>query len=80
MIIKKDLDAVRQDVEACIGRKVRVKTNGGRRRTIIHEGVLKECFPNVFTVSCYFDNGTTSQVVSFNYVDLLTKAVELYVA
>lgn len=80
LIIKKDLDAVRQDVEACIGHKVRVKTNGGRRRTIIHEGILTECFPRVFVVSCYYGNGTTSQRVSFSYVDLLTEAVEIFVA
>ncbi len=80
LIIKKDLDAVRQDVEACIGHKVRVKTNGGRRRTIIHEGILTECFPRVFVVSCYYGNGTKAQRVSFSYVDLLTEAIEIFVA
>lgn len=76
MIAKADLLSCKQDLEAHIGAKVRLKSNGGRKRTIIHEGFLDACSLNVFTVRCpitpFYD-----EYVSFSYVDMLTKTVEV---
>ncbi len=86
MIIKSDLDACRRDIEACVGRKVRLTTNGGRRRTVIREGVLECCYPNVFMVRCIQkrqhvnpNKPRETELVSFSYVDVLTRVVELEV-
>ncbi|MDI9470907.1 MAG: Veg family protein [Bacillota bacterium] len=78
MIIKTDLEQCRRDMEACIGRRVRLKTSGGRKRVIIHEGVLKNCYPNVFTVLCR-EGERNEEIVSFSYVDVLTATVEVAV-
>lgn len=78
MIVKTDLDACKRDMEHFIGRKIRLTSNGGRKRMIIHEGILEQCYPNVFTVRCFRDNAEHSQeIVSYSYVDILTKAVEV---
>ncbi len=78
MIVKTDLDACKRDLENFIGRKIRLTSNGGRKRTIIHEGVLDHCYPNVFTVRCPGRNaGNYQEIVSYSYVDILTKVVEI---
>ena len=78
MIVKTDLEQCRRDMQACVGRRVRLKTSGGRRRVIIHEGVLENCYPNVFTVLCK-QGERAEETVSFSYVDVLTATVEVAV-
>ena len=78
MIAKADLDSCRRDMEAFIGRKVRLKSNGGRKRTIIQVGVLDSCYPNVFTVRCSRCD-SYHEMVSYSYIDILTRAVEVAV-
>ena len=76
MIAKSDLDICRRGMQACVGRRVRVKSNGGRKRTVVHEGVLDSCYSKVFMVRCPVSSAY-NEMVSFSYVDLLTKVVEL---
>ncbi|MGI6076620.1 MAG: Veg family protein [Fastidiosipilaceae bacterium] len=78
MIVKADIDQCRRDLEACLGRKVRLRTSGGRKRVIIREGILENCYPNVFTVRCVRDNENT-ELLSYSYVDILTETVEVAV-
>ncbi len=78
MIVKADLEKCRKDMQACLGRKVRLRSSGGRKRTIVREGILENCYPNVFTVRCARDNDN-SELVSYSYVDILTQSVEVAV-
>jgi uncharacterized protein Veg len=76
LIAKSDLISCRDDLSNHIGTRVRLKSNGGRKRTIVHEGFLDNCSVNVFTVRCPV-SATYNEFVSFSYVDLLTKTVEV---
>lgn len=80
MIIKGELEMCKRDMEACVGRKVRLKSNGGRKRTIIREGIVESCYPNVFTVRCIRHNHELPEMVSYSYIDILTDTVEVAVA
>lgn len=80
MIIKSELELCKRDMEACVGRKVRLKSNGGRKRTIIREGIVEHCYPKVFTVRCIRENHEDPEMVSYSYVDVLTDTVEVAVA
>ena len=64
-------------MQSYIGKRIRLKSNGGRKRTIIQEGVLDRCYPNVFTVRCARKNVADQETVSFSYVDILTRVVEI---
>ncbi len=79
MIAKDDVEQCRIDLEACLGRKVKLRSNGGRKRVIIHEGILDSCYPNVFTVRCDRKQGKYPELISFSYVEILTSAVEVAV-
>ena len=78
MIVKSDLEACKHDLETFVGRRIRLTSNGGRKRIIVHEGVLDHCYPNVFTIRCNRRNvDGVSEVISYSYVDVLTKVVEI---
>ena len=76
MIAKTDLASCRSDLEDRIGQRIMLKSNGGRRRTVIHEGYLGNCSSSVFMVCCPV-SPTYSDHVCYSYIDLLTKVVEI---
>lgn len=75
---KSDLFQIKRDIENCIGEKVQLKANRGRKKAFIREGVLENTYPSIFVVK--FENEyETTRRVSYSYTDILTKAVELVV-
>jgi uncharacterized protein Veg len=78
MIDKNELSQIKKDIETCIGQKVQLRTNKGRKKTFIKEGVLENTYPSIFVVKFENDFETTRRV-SYSYTDILTKAVELVI-
>jgi uncharacterized protein Veg len=67
---------IRKYVEDCLGQKVQLKTNKGKRKVKIREGIIDDVFPSVFTVR--IDEGLNiGQTLSFSYSDILTETVEI---
>lgn len=76
MIAKYDLFQIRKDIIASVGSKVQLRSNRGRRKSFIKEGILENAYPSIFVVK--FENGfEATRRVSFSYTDILTKAVEI---
>lgn len=78
MIEKSDLSQIRRDIENCIGQKIQLKANKGRRKAFIREGILENSYPSIFVVKFENDYDATRRV-SYSYTDVLTKAVEIVV-
>lgn len=75
---KTDLFQIKKDVETCIGEKIQLRANKGRKKAFIKEGVLESTYPNIFVVK--FENEYDNvRRVSYSYTDILTKAVEIVV-
>lgn len=78
MMDKGDLSQIRKDIETCIGQKVQLRANKGRKKAFIKEGVIENSYPSIFIVK--FENEyEATRRVSYSYTDILTKAVELVV-
>ncbi len=76
MATKETLTELRRNVESCIGQKVILKANKGRKKVLIKEGVLEEVYPNIFVIR--IDSGLNSErKVSYSYSDILTETVEI---
>ncbi len=76
MIQKKDFSQVKRDIETCVGERIRLKANKGRRRIIEQEGVIEKSYPCVFVIR--FDNEFEyARRISYSYTDVLTKSVEI---
>ncbi|MCX7922759.1 MAG: Veg family protein [Clostridia bacterium] len=78
MIEKGDLFQIKRDIETCIGEKIQLKSNKGRKKAFIREGVLENTYPSIFVVKFENEYDTTRRV-SYSYTDILTKAVEIVV-
>lgn len=76
MATKKTLVEIMHTVESHLGEKVILRTNKGRKKVKIKEGILMETYPSVFVVR--IDMGLESErKISFSYSDILTETVEV---
>lgn len=64
-------------VEGFVGQKVKFKIKKGKSKPLISEGVIAETYPSIFTVRV--ESKGLKRVVSFNYIDILTNYVELFI-
>jgi len=78
MLDKNDIFQIRKDVQNCVGQKVQLKANKGRKKSYIREGVLENSYSSIFIVRFENDYDATRRV-SYSYTDILTKAVEIVV-
>ncbi len=76
MRVNDSLNKIKKDVETCVGEKVRLKANKGRRKTFIKEGILESTYPCIFVVKFNTDQDSIRRV-SYSYSDILTETVEL---
>lgn len=78
MVEKSDLFQIKKDIETCVGEKIQLKANKGRKKAFIKEGIVENTYPSIFIVK--FENEyETTRRVSYSYTDILTKAVEIVV-
>lgn len=67
---------IRRDIEDSVGKKVQLRTNKGRKKSNVSEGILDSAYPAVFIVR--IDDGLVSErKLSYSYSDVLTETVEL---
>lgn len=75
---KNALTEIKRNLDAHVGRKIMLKANGGRRKTIERSGVLEETYPSVFIVKLDEEQHAFKRV-SYSYADILTESVEVVV-
>ena len=75
---KQTLTEIKQCVESCIGERVVLRTNMGKRNAKENEGVVEEVYPSIFVVTV--DEGLDRhRRVSYSYSDILTETVEVMI-
>ncbi|MDZ5713783.1 biofilm formation stimulator Veg [Jeotgalibacillus haloalkalitolerans] len=72
----KTLADIKKALDVNLGKRLLLKANGGRRKTIERSGVLTETYPSIFIVELDQDENAFERV-SYSYTDVLTEAVEL---
>ncbi|MBU5266092.1 biofilm formation stimulator Veg [Virgibacillus proomii] len=72
----KTLIEIKQGLEGQVGKRLKLKANGGRRKTIERSGILAETYPSVFIVELDQEENAFERV-SYSYADVLTETVEL---
>jgi uncharacterized protein Veg len=73
---KLDLFQIKKDMESYVGTKIKLRANKGRKKTFVKEGILESMHPSIFVVK-FDDEAETQRRMSFMYIDVLTKAVEI---
>ncbi|MCK9479888.1 MAG: Veg family protein [Firmicutes bacterium] len=80
MEIGGDLLKIKNTLEKSVGKKVRLTSKKGRKKSIIRQGVIENTFPCIFTVKLDGSKGCEAGIsrrVSYSYTDILTKAIEI---
>ncbi len=78
MSMEQDLiDKVRASVTMELGSRVQIRQDEGRHRSNIHEGVLQNAYPSVFTVLVDGKGSNSAQMLSFSYSDIVTKVIRM---
>ncbi|MGM9987013.1 MAG: Veg family protein [Bacillaceae bacterium] len=75
--MSKQLNEIKDALHSNVGRRLLLKANSGRKKTIEKLGVLSETYPAVFIVQLeQVDN--SFERLSFSYADVLTETVQLH--
>lgn len=72
-----DLNKVRTAVHNQLGNRVMIRTNKGRHKVDVTEGVIREAYPSIFIVEVESELDETPRMLSFSYTDVLTKDVKM---
>jgi uncharacterized protein Veg len=72
----KTLADIKKSLDCHLGRRLQLKANGGRKKTIERAGILRETYRAVFVVDLDQDENAFERV-SYSYTDILTEAVEI---
>lgn len=72
----KTLLDIKRSLDTNLGKRLTLKANGGRRKTIERSGVLAETYPSVFVIELDQEENSFERV-SYSYADILTETVQL---
>ncbi|MCZ0755775.1 biofilm formation stimulator Veg [Anoxybacillus sp. J5B_2022] len=72
----KTLSDIKKALDSNIGKRLTLKANGGRRKTIERCGILTETYPSVFVIELDQTENAFERV-SYSYADVLTETVKL---
>ncbi len=73
---RNSLSQIRKELEGCVGKRIQLKANKGRKKTFVREGIVENAYPSIFTVKFENDFNSTRKV-SYSYTDILTHTVEV---
>ena len=72
-----NLGNIRRALNRHVGSKVIVKSNLGRHKYDVLEGILTETYPCIFLVEVKNEKEDSVQTLSYSYSDIITKDVQL---
>ena len=71
------LERIKLDLESCVGKRVKLKANRGRKKVVEAEGIIENTYPKLFVVK--LDKSNSIKRLSYTYADVLTRTVEVIV-
>jgi uncharacterized protein Veg len=72
----KTLADIKKSLDTQLGKRLQLKANGGRKKTVECEGVLRETYHAIFVIELMQEDNACKRV-SYSYTDILTEAVEI---
>lgn len=71
------LGNVRRALNKHVGSKVLIKSNLGRHKYDVLEGIITETYPCIFLIQVKNEEENSVQTLSYSYTDVITKDVQL---
>lgn len=76
---RRDIKSVRTEVSRYIGSRVKVRTNLGRNKVDVTEGVLARLYPSIFLIQVQAHGDLPERMISYSYNDVITHDIELVI-
>lgn len=73
--INAGMDTVKDRIKKLQGTQLKLLINRGRNRFVSIDGIIKDVYPNVFTVIT--DEGDVD-LYTFSYADVMTKNIKIF--
>jgi uncharacterized protein Veg len=74
---KNALASIKENVDSYVGKRVKLKTNLGRKKVLERVGIVEKTYPHIFVVKVNDEKNNNTQRLSFSYSDILMETVEL---
>lgn len=71
------MNAIKNELEENLGKKVIIKANKGRKKYVTKHGVLESVYPSLFSVAVV--NGEDKTILTYTYSDVLTENVKIII-
>ncbi len=71
------IEQIKLDLESCVGKRVKLRANRGRKKVVETEGIIESTYPKLFVVK--LDKSNSVRRLSYTYADVLTRTVEITV-
>lgn len=79
MIVRSDLERMKENLDSIVGQEIQLTTRQGRENRVTQKGIIEGTYPNIFIVR--LRNAKNNQLegrrISYSYADILTKAIEV---
>ena len=72
----KTLADIKKSLDCHLGKRLQLRANGGRKKTVERAGILRETYHAVFVIDLDQEENSFERV-SYSYADVLTEAVEI---
>ena len=72
----KTLADIKKSLDCHLGKRLQLRANGGRKKTVERAGGLRETYHAVFVIDLDQEENSFERV-SYSYADVLTEAVEI---
>lgn len=69
------IENIKNDIEKHVGDDVTLKSNGGRKKILVNNGIIDSAYHNIFVIKLKDDY---KRKITFSYSDVLTKTVQLF--
>ena len=79
MIDLHTISLIKEEVKNNVGNKVTLTAKKSRKKVIIKQGVIESVYPSIFVVKLDLEDDQipSDRRVSYNYIDILTKNIEI---
>ncbi|WP_342527471.1 Veg family protein [Chryseomicrobium sp. FSL W7-1435] len=72
----KTLADIKKSLDCHLGKRLQLRANGGRKKTVERAGILRETYHAVFVIDLDQEENAFERV-SYSYADVLTESVEI---
>ena len=78
MVLNTNIEKIKKHIEDCVGDNFDIIAKHGRKKILIENCTVDFAYPSIFTIKTKDEKSGNFKLVSFSYIDILTKNVCIF--